>query len=219
MEEKKKCKYCQEEIEKGAKICPRCKKKQGLQIWQVILVVVVILIILIALLNGNNFNKVQKTDSRIQSNTTNISKTETKTENKKEEKEEIKFYGLDEEVILSNSKGKYAITITGIKEMTERNEFSDQTPSQVFLIDYSYKNIEGEDLYISDSNFTIIDQEGEIGDTYPNSKTNYPKYTPVGATCKAQMIFGIHNESNKIRLQYKNNMFQSKADITFEIEV
>ncbi len=29
MGETKKCKYCQSEIDKKAKICPNCKKKQG----------------------------------------------------------------------------------------------------------------------------------------------------------------------------------------------
>ena len=39
----KKCKYCQEEIAKTAKICPKCGGKYGMPIWAKILIVIVII--------------------------------------------------------------------------------------------------------------------------------------------------------------------------------
>lgn len=150
----------------------------------------------------------------------NASTTITSQEEEQQEKqEEINVYKLNDEVSLWNSEQEYTIMITGIKEMKERNQFSDKNPSQVFLIDYTYKNKKGNELYISESNFTIIDEAGEVGDSYPNNISNYPKSVPVGATCKAQMILCVNNKSNKILLQYKDNMFQNKADIVFEIEI
>src|SRR5699024_11012842 len=49
-------------------------------------------------------------------------------------KEETKVYGLNEEITIKNVSGEYTLTITGIQEMQERNQFSDKTPAQVFLI-------------------------------------------------------------------------------------
>ena len=127
---------------------------------------------------------------------------------------------LNEEINVKNSDGEYTLEITGIKEMTERNEFSDKNFKQVFLIDYTYKNISSnEALYISDADFKIIDEQGEIGDSYPNTITNYPQSITSGTTCKAQMVLGINNTSSTIKLQYFDNMFNSQPDAVFELNV
>lgn len=49
----KKCKYCQEEINEKAKICPKCGKKQGKKKLLIILGVI-IAIVLISSMSGNN---------------------------------------------------------------------------------------------------------------------------------------------------------------------
>lgn len=216
MEEKKQCKYCKSEIDKSAKVCPNCKRSQGIKGWQIVLIIIAIIVVLVIIINGSTENKNQtkqtNSDTLIDSDMISAILEETK-------KEEIKRYKLNDEVYLSNSEEEYTIKITGIKEMKERNKFSDKNPAQVFLIDYTYKNIKGDDLFISESSFTIIDQYGEVGDTYPNSISNYPKRIPAGSTCKAQMILCVNNKSSKIELQYKDNMFQDKADMIFDIEI
>lgn len=135
-------------------------------------------------------------------------------------KEETKVYGLNEEITIKNVSGEYTLTITGIQEMQERNQFSDKTPAQVFLIDYTYKNVSLDDtLYISDMNFKIIDEQGEVGDTYPNDTSSSPKEITEGITCKSQMVLCVNNESSKVKLQYFGNMFNSKPDATFELDI
>lgn len=135
-------------------------------------------------------------------------------------KEESKTYGLNEEIAINVSGNEYILTITGIQEMKERNQFSEKTPAQVFLIDYTYKNIASEDtIYISDMNFTIIDEQGEIGDTYPNDTERSPQNVTEGITCKSQMVLCVNNESSKVKLQYFDNMFNSKPDATFELDI
>lgn len=134
--------------------------------------------------------------------------------------QEVKTYSLNDIVTIKNNSGnEYSMQITSIKEMKERNQFSDINPAQVFLIEYTYKNIKGEDLYISEMNFQIIDEQGEMGDSYPNNITNYPQATPEGATCKAQMILYVNNKSNTITLNYKDNMFNSKTNAKFKIDI
>lgn len=53
MGDKKKCKYCKSEIDKKAKICPMCRKKQGNKT-PIIIIVIIILFIIIATSGGNN---------------------------------------------------------------------------------------------------------------------------------------------------------------------
>ena len=99
-------------------------------------------------------------------------------------------------------------------------QYSQKTPAQVFLIDYTYKNISSEDtIYISDMNFKIIDEQGEIGDAYPNDTERSPQNITAGVTCKSQMVLCVNNESSKVKLQYFDNMFNSKPDATFELDI
>lgn len=135
-------------------------------------------------------------------------------------KEENKTYGLNEEITIKTASEEYTLTITGIQEMKERNEFSEKTPAQVFLIDYTYKNISSDDaLYISDMDFKIIDEQGEVGDTYPNDTSSSPKEITEGITCKAQMVLCVNNKSSKVKLQYFDNSFNSNPDATFELDI
>lgn len=118
-----------------------------------------------------------------------------------------------------NEKALYSFKINKITTMNERNQFSDKNPAQVLLIDYTYKNIANtEEVYLSEIHFKVIDSKGKIGYTYPNSPTNYPQYIPIGASCDAQMIFGIDNLSEKVTLNFYENIFENMTT-SFEIPV
>lgn len=161
----------------------------------------------------------ENSETTVSSNNSNTNSNNSST-SQNTNKEETKTYGLNEEITINVSGNEYVLTITGIQEMKERNQFSEKTPAQVFLIDYTYKNISSEDtIYISDMNFKIIDEQGEIGDTYPNDTERSPQNITEGVTCKSQMVLCVNNESSKVKLQYFDNMFNSKPDATFELDI
>ena len=78
------CKYCKSEIPANAKVCPNCRKKQGLKIWQIILIAIVVLGIIGALAGGGD----EQPTSQDSASQKESSTTEKKTE-KKEEKTEF----------------------------------------------------------------------------------------------------------------------------------
>ena len=41
--------------------------------------------------------------------------------------------------------GQWSLTITGVTETTERNEYADEKPAAVYIVDYEYTNIGYED--------------------------------------------------------------------------
>ena len=97
-------------------------------------------------------------------------------------------------------------------------EFDTFYPGEGFS--YTYKNISNtESVYISDMDFQIIDEEGVIGDTYPNSISQYPQYITKGITCQAEMVLGVNNRSNVIQLQYRDNMFDDQPIAIFKLNV
>lgn len=53
----KKCKYCQSEIDNKAKICPNCRKKQGLPKWVIFLIVIFVFVVIIATTSGGKETK------------------------------------------------------------------------------------------------------------------------------------------------------------------
>ena len=53
MKKTKMCKYCREEIDSKAKVCPHCKKKQGSPKWLIIIIVILIIAAVGSALGGN----------------------------------------------------------------------------------------------------------------------------------------------------------------------
>ena len=41
--------------------------------------------------------------------------------------------------------GQWSLTVTGVTETAERNEFSEKAPAAVYIVDYEYTNIGYED--------------------------------------------------------------------------
>lgn len=50
----KKCKHCQSEIDDKAKICPKCRKKQGLPTWLIVILVIFGLIVISSVFGGES---------------------------------------------------------------------------------------------------------------------------------------------------------------------
>lgn len=129
------------------------------------------------------------------------------------------MFNLGEEVEITTAEGVYTIVVNSVTKTSDRNQFSEKDPGAVFIIDYSYKNISmDDDLYVSDYNFRIIDDNGNMGYSYPARTSKSPQDTIKGAKTTADMAFGTHVDSNSIVLCYSDNMFSDKADVFFLIE-
>lgn len=48
------CKYCKSDIPADAKVCPNCRKKQGIKIWQIILIIIVVFGVIGAFAGGSD---------------------------------------------------------------------------------------------------------------------------------------------------------------------
>lgn len=116
--------------------------------------------------------------------------------------------------------GEATLTITGIKETSFRNEYDTRKFPQVFLIDYTYKNISVDgSMYISDMNFKIVDEKNEVGEMYTIWESISPKEIIAGTTCKAQMAFAVNNHSDKVKLQYWSSIGDTQPVVIIELDV
>lgn len=130
-----------------------------------------------------------------------------------------------------NVEGQWNLTISSVVTTEERNQFDETNPQQVVYVTYTYENLGYEDemglmegLYFSlepNSDATVIDGNGEIGYSYPNSISTYPQETPIGAKCvNAQTCIGLNNVSDTITMnisKYDGNGKQQK--VTYKLDV
>jgi len=185
------------------------KKPIYKKVWFWILVII-ILIIIASMLGGNN----------------NTSDTQEVSSNKNETTE--KTLNAGEIWTVDN---QWNLTINSVTATETRNEFSDKTPNQVVLIEYSYENLGYEDkngimdgLYFDlgpgiDTN--IVDGNGEVAYSYPGNVTTHPQQTPVGAKCvNAQSCIGLNNKSDTITInikKYDSNGKQQKVKYVLNV--
>lgn len=137
-------------------------------------------------------------------------------ESKQEETEDI--YKIGDVIKVSTPNGSYNLSITGISETTDRNQFSDTQADRVIIVDYNYENIDvPEELYIFDSNFKAYDADNNSLETYP---ADIKAADSIGAGRKTtgQMAFALNNETNKVELEYFDNMFADSKDCLIILE-
>lgn len=141
---------------------------------------------------------------------------ETEEITKNDEKEDI--YKIGDVIKVTTSDGSYSLTITGVHETKDRNQFSDVKADRVIILDYSYENIDVDDeLYIFESNFKAYDAENNSLETYP-ADTKSAKSISAGRKTEGQMAFALNSKSNKVELEYFDNMFNDNRDCLIVVE-
>lgn len=90
------CKHCKSEIPAGAKVCPNCRKKQGMKLWQIILIAIVVIGIIGAVAGGGSDEPTSK-DAGGKNESTSTEKKDEKKEEKTEfsQGETVTYKGVE----------------------------------------------------------------------------------------------------------------------------
>lgn len=115
-------------------------------------------------------------------------------------------YNMGETAVIQDSLwGTYELTVNSAEITTERNEFWDTNPVEVYKITYTYKllskgSVTGMGLYIGDFD-AMTDSTGEAGELYPGNIIKYPKELyNAGDFCTAETFVGVNNATTKLVL-------------------
>lgn len=115
--------------------------------------------------------------------------------------------------------GLWRVSFSGVSLSEDRNQYADQNPAAVYIIDYAYENLGYEgDLYVDFAyDGQIIDTTKTLGYAYPIGTERYAQGTPVGATCQAQTAIGVDNAGpfTVILTLYDNDFVEHKAKFNF----
>ena len=74
-----------------------------------------------------------------------------------------------------------------------------------------------DDIYFSSINFKVIDEGGNVCETYPASINTYPQTTPIGTKSEGEEAYGLKQQSSKIKLIVELDYSGTKA--TYELPI
>ena len=131
-----------------------------------------------------------------------------------------KMYKVGDIIEIKTGEGAYTLSIDKAEKTADRNQFDDSNPAEVYKITYTYSNISlADNLYISETDFGLVDSTGTMGFTYPGSTNKYPNETVKGAKCTAEMTLASHTAGEKIILTYRDNFFSDSADLYIQVDL
>ncbi|MGB4589745.1 MAG: hypothetical protein WBI17_11005 [Clostridiaceae bacterium] len=130
-----------------------------------------------------------------------------------------KMYKVGDIIEIKTNEGDYTLSIDKVEKTSDRNQFDESNPADVYMITYTYSNISlADNLYISESDFGLVDSTGTMGFSYPGSMNKYPNETVKGAKCTAEMTLASHTSGNQLILTYRDNFFSDSADVYIVVD-
>lgn len=151
----------------------------------------------------------QQVSSSGQTQKENASEDDKKSESTSKSDSKLTQIKLGEPYVIKSSDGDYNVTVEKIRFTDERNEFSEKEAKHVIFLDFNYENISNkEEVYLSESNFKVMDEDGNVLDTYPVSDdSRNSKSLPVGGKCKASAAYAMPKSSKTLKVLFYDNMF------------
>lgn len=195
-------------IANGTENLPKRKKKlgKGASIAIVLIIFVIFIALIIAISSDGDSDT---------GNTSNNSKADITQQSNDE-----KIYGIGDTVTVHTNRGDYSLKFTGVRETTERNEFADENPQRVVILEYEYKNISFDsDVVISYLYFRAYDNYGRSLSAYPDTSTKSTTNISQGKTATASVAYGLNTVDNVVTVDFYNITMESMhdAECTFKL--
>ena len=193
--ETKKCKYCQSDIPKKAKVCPVCKKKQKKNI---VLIIILIFVILSFTMCGTMCGLLgDAVDETV--------KEETKKEDDLKKLAKKKFK-VGETVKTDDMKIKYL----SVKDYKSDNEFMQPKKGYKYIkAEFEFVNKSKEDdLSVSTLSFSCNADDYEVETVYMDDNELDADLSP-GKKAKGPIFFEVPKDAKSIEIQYESDWWDS----------
>lgn len=198
-----------ENVSMGKNVKSKDKKKKPNGCATALIIVIIIFgVFLIALLSGDDSGSGAE-------NTTNNSQVDNVQQNDDE-----KVYGIGDTVTVHTSRGDYSLKFTGVRETTKRNEYADDNPQRVVILEYEYKNISFDsDVVVSYLYFRAYDNDGNALTVYPDTSIKHTTNISQGKTATASVAYGLDSDDNVVTVDFYNITMESihNAECSFNL--
>ena len=193
--ETKKCKYCQSDIPKKAKVCPVCKKKQKKNI---VLIIILIFVILSFTMCGTMCGLLgDAVDETV--------KEETKKDDALKKLAKKKFK-VGETVTTDDMEIKYL----SVKDYKSDNEFMQPKKGYKYIkAEFEFVNKSKEDdLSVSTLSFSCNADDYEVETVYMDDNELDADLSP-GKKAKGPIFFEVPKDAKSIEIQYESDWWDS----------
>lgn len=205
--ETKKCKHCQSDIPKKAKVCPNCRKKQGGALKWIIIVVVVLLLFSCAASGGENEEQASNSDPQT------VGKVETN------ESESSTAEEIDNEFVVGDivETSDLKISFVSAGEYKSDNQFIQPEEGNVFYrIEFEFENISDTDQHVSSWYFTCYADGYDMEQSYFDNM-DLDATLSKGKKTKGSVFFEVPKGAEEITLEYEIN-FLTEDKVIFKIK-
>ncbi len=192
---------------KNVKLTEKKKKPNGC-LTALIVVIIIFGVFFVALLSGDD-------SSSGAENTTNNSQVDNVQQNDDE-----KVYGIGDTVTVNTSRGDYSLKFTGVRETSKRNQYADDNPQRVVILEYEYKNISFDsDVVVSYLYLRTYDNDGNALAVYPDTSIKPTTNISQGKTATASVAYGLNSDDNIVTVDFYNITMESmhNAECSFKL--
>ena len=220
MSDTKKCKYCKTEIDKGAKICPNCKKKQK---GKGGLIAIIVIVLIIGAAAGAGKNKKSNIDN---SNATDKAETiisNTSSESSKDTKEKTETSTVeeppkDDAVLVGGSFEDKGLKFT-VNDATIDYQFEDKYDMYkledgfvYLLVDFTFENTGDGDKYVSIYDFKCYADNSACEQEYVTSETGDFINTNLssGRNISFKTLYAVPADAESIELEYEADVWSDE---------
>lgn len=210
MAQTKLCKHCKTEIDKKAKVCPNCKKKQSGPLKIVLIVLAVIVVIAAIGGSGGEDEEVKKTTA----SNSDVTSTDTNNVSETEAPAEKTEFVVGE----AAESDDFKISFLSAEQYASDNEFLQPEEGNVYYrVEFEIENKDDSDMYISSYDFecyadgysttTPLLSDGLLSSTTLSS----------GKKAKGYIYYEIPQNAESIVVEYETN-FWTENKITFVVK-
>ena len=204
------CKYCKSEIPADAKVCPNCRKKQGIKVWQIILIVVVVIGIIGAVAGKGNEQPTSKDNGSEKESVTADKKAEKKEEKTEfSQNETVTFKDVDFTVtnVEKTTGSEYDTAKEGYEYVIVTVKIENKSDKKISYNPYDWKmeNSNGQEV---DTTFTITNKDTELH----NGDLN------AGGMVEGSLAFEQPQRDTGLKLNYYDNALFDE-DASFKIKI
>ncbi len=143
------CKHCNSEIPASAKVCPNCRKKQGMKLWKIILGVIVVVGVIGAIAGGGS-KKPSSKEAEGNDGSNSTEKNEEKTEFA--QNETVVFEGVE-------------FTVTNVEKTTGSQYDTSKEGYEYVIVTVKIENKSEEKISYNSLNWKMENSKGQETDT------------------------------------------------------
>lgn len=210
---KKLCKHCKTEIPADAKICPNCRKKQGIGCLPVIIIAVVVIIAIAAFGSSSSDESapVNKIDNSGANNTPTASQT-TENTGSGDTAEENDVSAVQVGGTYTGSDVKFTVNSYDPNYIVKNDEYGLYNPDPGFkyiAVNFTFENVGKSDKYVSINDFDCYADNSSCEQTYltPDAGDFINVNLSSGRTVSFTTYYSVPEDASVIELEYTANIW------------